>query len=178
MKKIFFQLLSIVFIIAISSTSCSDSLEDSQISNVFNDAIYTSQSEFSPAVLRINKDVFDTINSNRINNIKTGEFYSINEIKREKDSIQINLSYSGGCKQHDFEIIWDGIVYTDEPCHMNLFLIHNSNNDNCEALITETISINLKELIGDVVYKDSCAYHIFSTYNSGDIADVIIESIN
>lgn len=176
MKNIFFQLLSIVFIIALSSTSCSDSLEDSEVSDAFNDAIYTSQSEFSQvsAVLRINSEVFNTLNSDRLNNLSSGESYVINSAKREKDSIQINLSYSGGCKQHGFEIIWDGIVYTDEPCHMNLLLIHDSNNDDCEALITETISINLKELVGDVVYKDSCAYHIYSTYNSGEEADVVI----
>ena len=88
------------------------------------------------------------------------------------------MSDSGGCNEHAFEIIWDGIVFTDDPCHMNLILIHNSNNDDCEALITETITINLNELMGDVVYKDSCAYNIFTSYNSTKTADVTVKSSN
>ena len=57
---------------------------------------------------------------------------------------------------------------------MNLILIHDANNDHCEALITQTINVNLNELVGDVSYKDNCAYHIFSTFNSSDNADAII----
>ena len=61
---------------------------------------------------------------------------------------------------------------------MNLLLIHNANNDTCKTLITKTIVVNLEELVGDVLYKDNGDYHIFSTYNSSEIADVIIKSIN
>ena len=176
MKNILIKFLSIIVFTLLIASCSNNGTEDA----VLTDANYNSlvNSSASNTTLRINTEVFNTLNNNRINNINTGEFYSINEVKREGDSININLSYSGGCKQHDFQIIWDGIVYTDNPCRMNLLLIHNSNNDGCEALITETISVNLKELVGDVVYKDSCAYHIFSTYNSGEIADVIVEGIN
>tara|TARA_R110001583_G_scaffold57921_7_gene173085 strand:- start:3030 stop:3551 length:522 start_codon:yes stop_codon:yes gene_type:complete len=173
MKK---YLSFLLFIIVLSSCSNNGTEDAVTLDSTNNNSL--SNSSVSNTLLRINKDVFEVINSNRINNIKTGEFYSINNAERKGDFIAINLSYSGGCKQHDFEIIWDGIVYTDDPCHMNLILIHNSNNDNCEALITEVININLKELIGDVVYKDSCAYHIFNTYNSDDKAAVIIEGVN
>ncbi|REE81719.1 hypothetical protein BX611_1255 [Lutibacter oceani] len=176
MKKIFYTLL-LPILILLFNVSCSnggDSVDAYQSPGdlFLNDAL--SGSSTSNAVLRINKDVFDTINSNRLNNLNEGDFYTINEVNREGDFIQINLSYAGGCEQHDFQIIWDGIVYTDNPCHMNLLLIHNANNDYCEALITQTVYINLKELVGEVSYKDSCAYYIFSTFNSSEEADAII----
>jgi len=172
MKKtllIFLPLLVVVFL----NIACSNS--DDGNSSLLQDNVTV---EVLNAKLRINEDVFNTLNTDRTNNISKGEIYSINNVKRVGDFLQINLSYSGGCKIHDFEIIWDGIVYTDEPCHMNLLLIHNANNDTCEALITETIVVNLEELIGDISYKDNCAYHIYSTYNSSEFADAVIESIN
>jgi len=176
MKKTLFKFLPLIVIVFLN-ISCSNS-DDVGDRLYTSDGAYLVQNEALNAKLRINEDVFNTINTNRTNKISKGEVYSINNVKRVGDFLQINLSYSGGCKIHDFEIIWDGIVYTDEPCHMNLLLIHNANNDTCEALITETIVVNLAELIGDVLYKDNCAYHIYSTYNSSQIADAVIKGIN
>jgi hypothetical protein len=175
MKKTLLKLLPLIVIVFLN-ISCSKS-DDGNIPYA-SDGANPGQNEVLNAKLRINEDVFNTINTNRTNKITKGEAYSINNVKRVGDFLQINLSYSGGCKLHDFEIIWDGIVYTDEPCHMNLLLIHNANNDTCEALITGTIVVNLEELIGDVIYKDHCAYHIYSTYNSSEFSDVVIEGIN
>lgn len=175
MRKTLFKFLPLIVIVFLN-ISCSKS-DDGNSSNALNNAD-PGQNEVLNAKLRINEEVFNTINTNRTNKISKGEAYSINNVKRVGDFLQINLSYSGGCKIHDFEIIWDGIVYTDEPCHMNLLLIHNANNDTCEALITKTIVVNLEELIGDVLYKDNCAYHIYSTYNSSEFADAVIEGVN
>jgi len=178
MKK-FPSKLTLIFLLILFSISCSnggdvaDAAYLSPEDNSLSDAL-TSSSSNTNALLRINKDIFDDINKNRLNSINEGDFFKINKVTREDDNIQINLSYAGGCEQHKFQIIWDGIVYTDNPCHMNLILIHDANNDSCEALITQTINVNLNELVGDVSYKDNCAYHIFSTFNSSDNADAII----
>jgi hypothetical protein len=174
MKKTLFKFLPLIVILFLN-ISCNHS-DDGNSPTLDNSD--QGQNEVLIAKLRINEDVFNTINTNRTNKIKKGEAYSINNVKRVGDFLQIILSYSGGCKIHDFEIIWDGIVYTDEPCHMNLLLIHNANNDTCEALITRTVVVNLEELIGNVLYKDNCAYHIYSTYNSSEFADAVIESVN
>lgn len=171
MKKKYVKLLVIWFVIFFIA-SCSKSEAVGGNSNLASVA-----DSVSEVVLRINKDVFDTINSNRLNNKSEGNSFTIKNSKREGDFIQIELSYSGGCKKHTFEIIWDGLVYTDDPCHINLLLVHRGNNDNCEAFITETIFVNLKELIGEVTYKDECAYNIFSTYNSGETPDVVITGL-
>lgn len=174
MKKILIKFLPLIVIVFLN-ISCGNSDEGNSPTL---DGADQWQNEVLIAKLRINEDVFNTINTNRTNKIRNGEAYSINNVKRVGDFLQINLSYSGGCKIHDFEIIWDGIVYTDEPCHMNLLLIHNANNDTCEALITKTVVVNLEELIGNVLYKDNCAYHIYSTYNSSEFADAVIEGVN
>lgn len=146
-----------------------------------NDTVNTSVdsvSDVSSTVLRINKETFDEINSNRIKNISEGDILTINNGTREGDILQLSVSYSGGCMQHSFEIIWDGLVYTDNPCYMNLLIIHRGNNDTCEALISETIIVNLKELVGDIIYKDKCAYTVFSTFNLSETPDIEIMGIN
>ena len=175
MQKKIFNLIVPILLLFISF-SCSVDGDSVDVYQAPSDSAYISNSGAlsTNAVLRINKDVFDNINADRLKNINEGDIYIINKVTRVEDNIQINLSYSGGCKQHEFQIIWDGIVYTDDPCHMNLLLIHNGNNDECETLITETINVNLNELIGDVSYKDSCDYYIFSSFNSTNTADAVI----
>lgn len=166
MKYLFF-----IFIMSLTFVSCSDN-DDSLDSNL------SSEGNSSNIILRLDKGIFDANNNNRKNSISEGDPFTIKNVKREGEILQITLTYSGGCKEHTFEIIWDGIVYTDDPCKMNLLLIHRGDSDNCEALITETIHINLKNLIGDVSYKNDCAYHIFSTYNFSENPDVIIDAVN
>lgn len=145
-----------------------------------NDAIdnFDSLGNETKVVLKLNKNQFDTIDSNRKINIQTGDAFDINHVKIEGDVLKINLSYGGGCEKHDFEILWDGIIYTDDPCFINLMVTHNSNRDLCEAYITDTINVNLKDLIGDNIYKNTCGYYIFSSYNSSENSDAYVEVIN
>jgi hypothetical protein len=168
----FYIYLAIILLTVNSCSTASDDIDGV----IFNDS-YTSASYNSPVVFRINSEAFETINNNRLSNINTGDSFKINNAKRINDILEISISYGGGCKQHTFEVLWDGVVYTDPPCFMNLLIIHNANDDNCEALITETISIDLKKFIGDNDYKDSCAYNIFTSYNATNTADVIVDGI-
>jgi hypothetical protein len=175
MKQNLYLFLYLV-IIFLTLNSCSSS--DDSDNPIFTDSITGSFDDNSQVLLRINSEAFININTNRLNNINTGDLFKINSAKRTKDLLELSISYSGGCKQHTFEVIWDGVVYTDNPCQINLLIIHNANTDNCEALITESLSINLKELIGDIDYKDSCVYNIFTSFNSSNNADAIVKGIN
>ncbi len=154
--------------------SCSDigESDDITLDSSFND------SSTSTIVLRINEELFSTIENNRKNSIPIGDTFTINNLKKEGDYLKVNLSYSGGCKSHGFEIIWDGIIYTDAPCFINFLIIHDGNGDTCEANITETIDINLMELLGDVEQKDICGYNLFSSFNTSETPDIFVEGTN
>jgi len=168
-KNYFFICLIAIFITFYSCSTLSDSWDNYS---------YLFSSYSSPLVLRINSEDFKTINTNRLKSIYTGDSFKINSVEKIDDILEVSVSYGGGCKQHSFEIIWDGIVYTDAPSNINLFIIHDAKNDNCEALVTESLSINLKDLIGDNTYKDSCIYNIFTSYNTSNTADFSIEGSN
>lgn len=69
--------------------------------------------------------------------IKTKDKYALSSAKIEKDALRLNISYSGGCKEHVFEIIWNGFFLESNPPQVDLFLVHNANGDRCEAYITK-----------------------------------------
>ncbi|MBP9601607.1 MAG: hypothetical protein KBE41_08900 [Lutibacter sp.] len=125
-------------------------------------------------VLKINKSNFELLNANRVKNINKGDDFKINTAKRIGDLILLNVTFPGGCKDHTFEIVWDGIVYKENPCKLDLLVMHNSNGDLCEALYSTDLVINLKELLGDVAYKNSCDVYVFSTFNATTTANVVV----
>ena len=73
------------------------------------------------------------------------------------DTLDVTVSYSGGCKDHIFNLVSSGMFLESDPVQMPLVLIHNANNDPCEAWITEDYSFDLtpiKELYQDA-YRQS-----------------------
>ena len=63
---------------------------------------------------------------------------TINEITIISNCLQIDLSYSGGCKTHEFLLFAD-LSIPD----LSFKLAHNANDDPCEAWLTTTISYDL-----------------------------------
>ncbi len=57
-------------------------------------------------------------------------------------------------------------------------VIHNSKEDLCEAYVKDIIDVSLKDLIGDNVHKNTCGYHIFSSYNSNENSEAYVQLIN
>jgi hypothetical protein len=61
-----------------------------------------------------------------------------------KDSIlTMVVSYSGGCKDHEFEM-WAGKNYMKSmPPQLNLFLKHEANDDLCKAMKFDTLRFDV-----------------------------------
>ena len=102
-----------------------------------------------------------------IQNVSTTDFlmdlYGINEIEIVEDQLLINVSYGGGCEQHDFLLISSNTNINEEGDQLDaLFLSHDSNNDVCEALIIEhQLCFDISNIMnGDIVYF----YHPDSLY--------------
>ena len=62
------------------------------------------------------------------------------------DSLTMLVSYGGGCKPHDFKAVWDGAMMKSLPGQINVVLSHNANDDMCEALITQDVTVSLSPL--------------------------------
>jgi hypothetical protein len=62
-----------------------------------------------------------------------------------EDTISLNVTYSGGCKEHCFSLYMSPAAFLESyPVQANLYLRHNSNGDDCEAFIYKTVSFNLR----------------------------------
>ncbi len=73
--------------------------------------------------------------------------FAINNVEIISDCIEIEVSYSGGCEEHEFilGVVWPECGTPPVP-PPGLFLCHNANNDNCEAYITEIRQFDLSLL--------------------------------
>ena len=62
------------------------------------------------------------------------------------DILSIDVEYSGGSKEHTFELFSNQMLMKSLPPKMTLFLQHQANGDLAKALITKTLLFDLKLL--------------------------------
>ncbi|MCY3722628.1 MAG: hypothetical protein OXG97_10440 [Candidatus Poribacteria bacterium] len=62
------------------------------------------------------------------------------------DVLTLNVSYSGGCKAHNFTLITSGVFLESNPVQLQAIIAHNANGDSCEAWVTETYHFNVSPL--------------------------------
>ncbi|HBP45055.1 MAG TPA: hypothetical protein DD635_04085 [Flavobacteriales bacterium] len=59
------------------------------------------------------------------------------------DSIFVQVSYSGGCAEHEFELQTLGPQVRSLPPKQQIILFHQANGDACRAHIEQTLSFSL-----------------------------------
>ena len=71
---------------------------------------------------------------------------SISSIELNNDILNAKVSFSGGCKGHDFALIASRGFMESDPVQINVLLSHDAHNDLCEAWITEDLAFDLSPL--------------------------------
>ena len=51
----------------------------------------------------------------------------------EGNTLFVNVGYSGGCQEHEFTMYWNGLWAESAPPQTGVRLIHDANDDFCEA---------------------------------------------
>lgn len=72
--------------------------------------------------------------------------YSIEDANIEGDILQVRVRYGGGCREHEFQLVAYSYFMESDPVQADILLSHNSNNDPCFALLTETLTFDLSPL--------------------------------
>lgn len=72
--------------------------------------------------------------------------YVIESAEIVGDIMQVTVSYSGGCQDHDFFLCYDIFDAASDPPTNNVTLVHDAHDDACEAWITEVVEIDLSPL--------------------------------
>ncbi|WOK08104.1 hypothetical protein RT717_05585 [Imperialibacter roseus] len=78
----------------------------------------------------------------------TGDPFVIKKAVLNDSLLKVTVQYAGGCKKHDFKLVWDGTIDSSTiPAVANFALIHDGNNDMCEALPTEELTFDLVDIM-------------------------------
>ncbi len=77
--------------------------------------------------------------------------FKLESIQCDGDVLLVNIQYSGGCKDHSFELITNGIYLKSMPPQLMLTLEHQNNGDVCRELINKTLAFN----VSGIQYKGS-----------------------
>lgn len=95
-----------------------------------------------------NGDVLRTLRIGVLNQTPiSDDWCAVSAAVLQGDKIVLECSYSGGCRDHEFQLSWDGSVMKSIPGQIVLELSHNANNDSCKALLTEMIQFDLSPII-------------------------------
>lgn len=71
--------------------------------------------------------------------------YFLREANIEDDCLYLRFQYGGGCREVDFDLV--GAFQLGETAPLTRFVrVALDDDDNCEALITEEVTFNLKPL--------------------------------
>jgi hypothetical protein len=95
--------------------------------------------------------------------------YAIESVKRENNKLKIAVNYNGGCKDHNFDIVWDGVVNLSYPGKVNLIVKHNANGDTCEGTIHDVIEVDLDRYFDNIIDSNNT---LFVVSNASSIQEV------
>ncbi|MBL0328082.1 MAG: hypothetical protein IPP64_01355 [Bacteroidetes bacterium] len=76
----------------------------------------------------------------------TGAAYSVENILIKGDVLSVFISHSGGCKDHTFELISNGMYAKSMPPQLSLCLKHTNNEDMCKKLILKELKFNISKI--------------------------------
>ena len=72
--------------------------------------------------------------------------YFVEELKVDRDTLVIVVSYSGGCEEHDFSLVAWSYFWESYPVQAGVLLSHDNHADPCEAIITQELHFDLTPL--------------------------------
>lgn len=64
--------------------------------------------------------------------------FEIGSVAIADDGLSVELSFGGGCEEHDFTLVIAAEFAESDPVQLRAEIAHNANNDPCEAYLTET----------------------------------------
>lgn len=70
----------------------------------------------------------------------------ISSIAIEGNIMKIDVSYSGGCQVHSYDLVGSFAVMKSMPAQRSVQLVHRAKGDNCRTVIKETLRFDITDL--------------------------------
>ena len=73
--------------------------------------------------------------------------YTITNVELKDNNLIVGVTFSGGCMDHEFKAT--GLTISQQSIQpiRQIQLVHLSNNDKCKKLITQTLEIDIKQIV-------------------------------
>ncbi len=104
------------------------------------------------------EEVINVVKIDNFNNYRQNDAYTIVNAFIDGKILNIDVTYNGGCKEHNFELIGSIMVTKSLPPERNVLLVHHANGDDCRELIGERLKFDIQNLAfegNDVMLKIS-----------------------
>lgn len=72
--------------------------------------------------------------------------FDLDAVRVDGDTLSVDVSYSGGCEAHFFRLCYEPGFLESFPVQADLRLEHDSQNDTCEAYLSETRQFDLRPI--------------------------------
>jgi hypothetical protein len=89
-------------------------------------------SEISARIVEMSKDF-------------TSDPFTVLDAHIDGNLLHLTMQYSGGCGKHTFEVLGSAAIMKSLPPQRPVLIIHRNNGDNCRALITEELTVDISE---------------------------------
>jgi hypothetical protein len=71
---------------------------------------------------------------------------TINSAKIEGNNLILEVSYGGGCEEHDFSLVGSQMISKSLPPIRAVKLIHDAHEDKCKAFIMKTLTFDISNM--------------------------------
>ena len=75
--------------------------------------------------------------------IPDSDLVTISSATLSGNTLSINISYSGGCEEHDFQLYGSMAVMKSMPPKRAIKLVHTANGDSCREFKEKTLTFNI-----------------------------------
>ena len=76
-----------------------------------------------------------------------GDAFTYDSLLIEADKAYVGVHYGGGCAEHSFTTCWPDLSFAESnPVQVALQLSHEGNDDPCDAVLEETVEVDLAVL--------------------------------
>lgn len=71
---------------------------------------------------------------------------TINSATINGNSLELSVSYGGGCRNHEFTLITNGNFMDSLPVQTGVYLAHDAKGDTCYAMVSRMLRFDLSPL--------------------------------
>lgn len=96
----------------------------------------------------------------KLDESSTSDAFTINSMNVVGNTLFMEVSYSGGCKDHTFEVVGSPMVAKSMPPIRSVQIKHTANGDNCRANVMKVLEIDISKL----AYQQTAGSEIYLTF--------------